>query len=94
MDHISRRLDAIEEVLVKVEKRLGRKRPPNRIYTADDVAAILDKSSWTVRQWCRQGRIRAERRNTKRGKGREWIVTEEELCRYEREGLLPPVESN
>jgi hypothetical protein len=59
-------------------------------YTTDEVAEILGKAPFTVRAWCRNGRIHAEKRNWGRGSSKEWIVSHEELERIQAEGLLPP----
>jgi Helix-turn-helix domain len=58
-------------------------------YSVDEVAAILGKASYTVREWCRLGRIRAKKRTHARGPHPEWIIGHEELSRVQGEGLLP-----
>ena len=37
----------------------------------------------------RHGRIRAEKRQSGRGKHCDWVIAHDELLRYRREGLLP-----
>ena len=58
-------------------------------YTTSEVAALLDKAEFTVREWCRNGRINASKRRCGRGNFREWIISHEELLRIQNEGLLP-----
>ncbi|MCY2952887.1 MAG: helix-turn-helix domain-containing protein [Planctomycetota bacterium] len=58
-------------------------------YSTDEVAEVLGKSSLTVREWCRLGRIRAQKRQCGRGLSHEWIISHEELQRIRNEGLLP-----
>jgi hypothetical protein len=58
-------------------------------YTTAEVAAMLGKAEFTVREWCRLGRIHAEKRNSGRGPHAAWVVSHDELQRYQREGLLP-----
>ena len=58
-------------------------------YTTAEAARLLDRSEWTVREWCRLGRVRADKRRCGRGNAQEWIVSHEELQRIRNEGLLP-----
>jgi hypothetical protein len=50
---------------------------------------ILGKAEFTVREWCRLGRIRAGKKTCGRGSASEWIVSHAELTRVRNEGLLP-----
>ena len=58
-------------------------------YTTEEVGKILGKSEYTVREWCRQGRIKGEKKGSGRGKYQSWVVSHDELLRVQREGLLP-----
>jgi hypothetical protein len=58
-------------------------------YSTDELAKLLGKAEFTVREWCRLGRIRAEKRHSGRGKYPAWVVSHLELQRYQKEGLLP-----
>jgi predicted site-specific integrase-resolvase len=58
-------------------------------YTIAEVARVLGKAEFTVREWARLGRIRAEERLSGRGAHPAWVVSHEELQRYQREGLVP-----
>jgi hypothetical protein len=58
-------------------------------YTTAEVAQILGKAEFTVREWCRLGRVWAEKRDCGRGNSKEWIVSHVELTRVQNEGLLP-----
>ena len=57
-------------------------------YSTDEIANILRRAEYTVREWCRQGRIRAKKKGSGRGKYQSWVVSHDELLRYQREGLL------
>ncbi len=58
-------------------------------YSTDQVAQIVGKSEFTVREWARLGRIRAEKRRSGRGAHASWAISHAELLRLQREGLLP-----
>jgi DNA-directed RNA polymerase specialized sigma24 family protein len=79
------RLDRIEAALAE----LVRMRTVKDWYGTEEVAKILGKSEYTVREWCRLGRIKARKKPCGRGKGGEWLVCHEELTRVKNEGLLP-----
>jgi hypothetical protein len=59
-------------------------------YSTAEVAAILQRAEYTVREHCRLGRIRASKKACGRGKGGgEWLISHAELIRFSNEGLLP-----
>jgi len=58
-------------------------------YSTREVSDLLDKAEFTVREWCRLGRINAEKRQSGRGPHAAWVISHEELLRLERDGLLP-----
>jgi hypothetical protein len=58
-------------------------------YGTEELAQLLGKAEFTVREWCRLGRVRAEKRGSGRGKFQSWVVSHAELQRIQREGLLP-----
>jgi hypothetical protein len=82
---IEERLDEIRRMLAALVER----RAIKDWYGTAEVARLLDKAEYTVREWCRQGRIRARKKPSGRGKGGEWLVSHEELTRLRNEGLLP-----
>ena len=58
-------------------------------YSTTEVARLLDRAEYTVREWCHQGRIRAKKKPRGRGKGGEWLVSHDEFVRLRNEGPLP-----
>jgi hypothetical protein len=58
-------------------------------YTTSEVAQMLSKAEFTVREWCRRGRVRAKKQGSGRGKHQAWVIPHEEVQRLQREGLLP-----
>jgi hypothetical protein len=79
------RLDRIESLLtVLVERAQTRE-----WYTTEEFARIVGRTEFTVREWCRHQRIRAEKKASGRGAYAAWVISHEELLRYQKEGLLP-----
>jgi hypothetical protein len=58
-------------------------------YGTEDFARLVGKAEFTVREWCRLGRIRAEKRQSGRGAHPSWVIAHQELLRYRQHGLLP-----
>ena len=58
-------------------------------YSAAEVATILGKRPYTIREWCRLQRINATKRPWGRGNEGEWEISHEELERFRSHGLLP-----
>ena len=82
----------LEERLVKIESMLVmlvERQTVREWYTTEQVAQLVGKSDFTVREWCRLGRIHAEKRRSGRGAHPAWIISHEELQRLQRDGLLP-----
>lgn len=84
-DELLTRLTKIETLLaILVEQRTVKE-----WYSTAEVATLLGKAEFTVREWCRLGRVRAEKKKCGRGPASEWIVSHAELTRIRNEGLLP-----
>jgi len=79
------RLSNIERMLVAIVEQQQIK----DWYDMDEFARIVGKAPFTVREWARLKRIRAEKRKSGRGAYAAWVVSHAELLRYQREGLLP-----
>lgn len=81
---LEKRLEKIEESL----RLLLKERLAQRFYSTSDVAKILGKAEFTVREWCRNRRVRAQKRPCGRGNAKEWMIAHDELERIQAEGLL------
>jgi DNA-directed RNA polymerase specialized sigma24 family protein len=79
------RLDRIETLL----RDLVTERMVKDWYTVAEAAEILGKAEFTVREWCRLGRVYASKRACGRGTSQEWIISHDELTRIRNEGLMP-----
>jgi hypothetical protein len=82
----------LEERLQNIESMLavlvGRQQP-QEYYTTLEAATILGLAVFTVREYCRLGRLRAEKRQSGRGGHRSWVIARTEIDRFRRHGLLP-----
>jgi transposase len=79
------RLDRIEAAI----QSLVEQKTVKDWYSVEEVAARLGKAEFTVREWCRLGRIHAQKRAYSRGPHAEWMIGHAELLRIQCEGLLP-----
>jgi hypothetical protein len=82
---LDQRLDRIERMLATLVER----QTVRDFYEIDQFAKLVGRAPFTVREWARLGRIRAEKRRSGRGAFPAWVVSHQELLRYQREGLLP-----
>ncbi len=89
LEGISERLTSIESTVSTIHELLASQRIRKEFYSTTEVAKILEKRPYTVREWCRLQRIRAEKCLTGRGPEEAWKISHEELDRIRNEGLLP-----
>jgi excisionase family DNA binding protein len=82
---LEERLERIESMLTALMDRQVSK----DWYSTAEVGKILGLSGYTVREWARNGRIRASKRACGRGRSKEWLVARDEVNRIRNEGLLP-----
>jgi hypothetical protein len=90
------RLQRIEEGFLRIEQILNalvERESVKDWYSTEEFAHAVGRAEFTVREWCRLGRIRAQKRGSGRGPLAAWVISHDELQRYRREGLLrtPPV---
>jgi hypothetical protein len=85
IESLNQRLTRIEEMLAQlIDARVKKE-----YYSTFEVARLLDRAEFTVREWARNGRIWAEKRQFGRGNTKEWMISHVELERIQNEGLLP-----
>ncbi len=78
--------------LCRIEMKLDElasERRTKEFYSTSEVAQMLQRAEFTVREWCRLGRITAQKRAAGRGLAKEWMISHEEVTRVQSEGLLP-----
>jgi hypothetical protein len=85
LETFAERLAGIEAALAVLVKE----RSVKEFYSTKQVAEMLGKKEYTVREWCRLGRIAAKKLSGGRGNEGEWRIPHDELVRYQNEGLLP-----
>ncbi|QDS91410.1 hypothetical protein FF011L_01400 [Roseimaritima multifibrata] len=85
-------METILTQLERIELQLNRLVEAKAIqewYDTKTVGEILDRAAYSVREWCRLGRVKAEKRVCGRGSAKEWMISNAELERIKSEGLLP-----
>ena len=85
--NVEERLEKIESLLVILVER----QQVREWYSVEEFARITGRSEFTCREWCRHGRIHAEKKDSGRGAYAAWAISHAELLRYQREGLLRAV---
>jgi hypothetical protein len=82
---IDERLGKIEAMLLVLVER----QPEKEWYSIEEFARIVGRAAFTCREWCRHGRVQAEKKVSGRGAHSSWVISHAELVRYQRNGLLP-----
>jgi hypothetical protein len=82
---VEERLEKIESLLVVLVER----QQVREWYTTEEFARAVGKAEFTIREYARLGRLRAEKRQSGRGKYPQWALSHAEVVRFQREGLLP-----
>jgi excisionase family DNA binding protein len=82
---VTERLACLEEGMAALRDHLRTGQAGQDWFTTKEVARLLGRTDFTVRQWCNLGRLRAQ----KTGNRREWRISRAELDRYRKAGLRP-----
>ncbi len=83
-EHIGILLEKLERIETALAELL-RQKAVKEWYSTAEVAVLVGKAEYTVREWCRQGRVAAE----KAPNGRGWLISHAELTRVRNYGPLP-----
>ena len=82
---LEERLERIETMLAALVER----QQVREWYSVEEFARIVGRSEFTCREWCRHGRIHAEKKFSGRGAHAAWAISQAEFERFQREGLQP-----
>ena len=82
-------LAEMRAMLAEIRDRIANPPEVREWYSVDEVAGMLGKRPFTVREWCRLGQINAAKRAERRGGAALWSISAKEIARYRNEGLLP-----
>lgn len=88
-------LSSVEGHLLQIEgqlstiKELDETFGNRKFFSVAEFAKLVGKSEYTVREWCRLGRINSEKAETGYGDSKSWKIPASELLRYRDHGLLP-----
>jgi excisionase family DNA binding protein len=69
----------------EIRDLLVSQRTVKELYTTVEVAELIGRSEYTVREWCRKGQVQA----TKAPNGRSWLIAHAELTRLRNHGPAP-----
>jgi excisionase family DNA binding protein len=84
--------DKVDEILARLRtneaglQELHTERAAKEWYGTAEIASLLNRSDYTIREWCRKKQIPAE----KTANGRDWIVSHETLIRLKNRELPLP----
>lgn len=87
-------MESVVEVLVRLDRieaaleALAKGQAVKDHYTTEEFGCLVNRSEFTVREWCRHGRLHADKKASGRGPHAAWTISHGELLRYQRHGLL------
>jgi hypothetical protein len=87
-DQVQLVLEEVRGIKELVETLVAQK-PMKEWLTTAETAAVLGRAEFTVRQWCRLGRIHCQKKLTGRGRHLAWVISAGEVARIQRQGILP-----
>lgn len=88
MDAMHELIERLDRMEAAIQLLVGRQ-AVKEWYTTAEVAQILGRAEYTVREYCRLGRLQATKKPCGRGKGGEWLISHQELERLRNFGPGP-----
>lgn len=85
---LGNRIEELEGLVQQIYEAVSKPQLQKEAYTTAEVAKLLGKRPYTVREWARLGRVNAYK-VCGRGAEDAWRITHEELVRIQNDGLLP-----
>jgi hypothetical protein len=85
---LEERLEKIDEKIESLLVMLVERQQVREWLTTREFAQATGKSEFTIREYCRRGRLHAKKRQSGRGAHLEYALSRIELERYRRHGLL------
>lgn len=79
----------LEEKLDKIAALLTQQKTIKDWYSTAEVAERLSRAEFTVREWCRLGHCKAEKKKPYRGGKKQWMIPHDELLKLESDGPAP-----
>lgn len=86
---LTEKMDELLSRVQWIQTTLKKQQPEKAAYSVGEFAKLVDRRPYTVREWCREGRIHATKLACGRGEECEWSISHAELLRYQTEKLLP-----
>ena len=86
---LKQRIEELEQVIAELRDLLLTQKTEKQSYDTKEVANILGRRPYTVREWCRLQRVNAYKAQCGRGCEEEWRISHDELVRIQNDGLLP-----
>ncbi|GAB5407259.1 MAG: hypothetical protein Aurels2KO_54900 [Aureliella sp.] len=86
---LKKEIGQLQQTITELRSMLVSETKDKESYTTKEVAQILGRKPYTVREWARLQRINAFKAMCGRGSEEEWRVSHEELVRIQNDGLLP-----
>lgn len=89
VSQLNGRIQELEQTIAELRDLLFSQKTIKESYDTKEVAQILGRKPYTVREWCRLRRINAYKAMCGRGCEEEWRISHDELVRIQNDGLLP-----
>jgi hypothetical protein len=99
LDNEHKLLKLIEQIQLRQEQlerliRLRVELADRQWFSTDEVAKLVDRRPFTVREWCRKKRMLARKRETGRGNQPDWQISACEVQHFRDHGLRPEVDQS